>query len=227
MNRFRFVAFALAALVPALQAGAQDAIQDLSPSADIQPVAPLSQTVATGAVLEHPFAVRIVDRSGHPIAGAGVAFFVNTVGPGPGQVDPNPPAGTYGSFAALPAGTNVVRTSADGVAAGPVFLFLIFNLIASQAERARDLKLPIVGAIYAPAIVSYLERQQVTVMEAPADYDAQIRRGDLDVVLVVDEAFAADVAQGKPGGVRLVFDRSRDRARPPLTHGIHQPPASP
>jgi len=121
MNRFRFVAFALAALVPVLQAGAQGAIQDSSPSADIQPVAPLSQTVATGAVLEHPFAVRIVDRSGHPIAGAGVAFFVNTVGPGPGQVDPNPPAGTYGSFAALPAGTNVVLTGADGVAAGPVF----------------------------------------------------------------------------------------------------------
>ena len=65
MKRFRFVAYALAALVPALQAGAQDAIQDSSPSADIQPVAPLSQTVATGAVLEHPFAVRIVDRSGH------------------------------------------------------------------------------------------------------------------------------------------------------------------
>ena len=48
---------------------------------------------------------------------------------------------------------------------------------------------------------------------APADYDAQIRRGDLDVVLIIDEQFAADVAQGKAGSVRLVFDRSRDRAR--------------
>jgi sodium transport system permease protein len=35
-------------------------------------------------------------------------------------------------------------------------------------------------------------------------------------VLVVDRAFAADVAQGKPGSVRLVFDRSRDRARPSI-----------
>ena len=107
-------------------------------------------------------------------------------------------------------------TLLSAICAGPIFLLLIFNLIASQAERARDLKLPIVGAVYAPAIVSYLERQQVTVTQAPADYDAQIRRGDLDVVLVVDEAFAADVAQGKPGGVRLVFDRSRDRARPSI-----------
>ena len=104
-------------------------------------------------------------------------------------------------------------TLLSAICAGPIFLLLIFNLIASQAERARDLKLPIVGAIYAPAVVAFLERQQVTVSEAPADYDAQIRRGDLDVVLIIDDQFAADVAQGKAGSVQLVFDRSRDRAR--------------
>ena len=106
-----------------------------------------------------------------------------------------------------------VVTLLSAMLAGPIFLVLIFNLIASQAERARDLKLPIVGAQYAPAVVAFLERQQVTVSKAPDDYDAQIRRGDLDVVLVIDDNFAADVAQGKPGIVRLVFDRSRDRAR--------------
>ena len=104
-------------------------------------------------------------------------------------------------------------TLLSSILAGPIFLLLIFNLIASQAERARELKLPVVGGVYAPAVVAYLERQQVTVTEAPADYDAQIRRGDLDVVLVVDDQFAADVSQGKAGTVRLVFDRSRDRAR--------------
>src|SRR5678815_2652586 len=106
-----------------------------------------------------------------------------------------------------------VVTLLSAMLAGPIFLILIFNLIASQAERARDLKLPVVGAIYAPAVVAYLERQQVTVSDAPADYDAQIRRGDLDVVLIIDDQFAADVAQGKAGSVQLVFDRSRDRAR--------------
>jgi len=101
----------------------------------------------------------------------------------------------------------------SAILAGPIFLLLIFNLIASQAERARDLRLPVVGAEYAPAVVAFLERQQVTLPKAPDDYDAQIRRGDLDVVLVIDERFAGDVAQGKAGSVRLVFDRSRDRAR--------------
>ncbi|HET7198002.1 MAG TPA: ABC transporter permease, partial [Burkholderiales bacterium] len=107
-------------------------------------------------------------------------------------------------------------TLVSSIAAGPIFLLLIFNLIASQAERARDLTLPIAGAEYAPALVAFLERQQVSVTEAPSDYDAQIRRGDLDVVLIVDDEFGADVARGKPGTVRLVFDRSRDRARPAI-----------
>jgi sodium transport system permease protein len=107
-------------------------------------------------------------------------------------------------------------TLLSAILAGPIFLLLIFNLISSQAERARDLKLAIAGAEYAPAVVAFLERQQVTVSKAPDDYDAQIRRGDLDVVLVIDEGFAADVSQGKPGVVRLVFDRSRDRARPSI-----------
>jgi sodium transport system permease protein len=107
-------------------------------------------------------------------------------------------------------------TLVSSILAGPIFLLLIFNLMASQAERARDLKLAVAGGEYAPAVVAFLERQQVGVSSAPPDYDARIRRGDLDVVLVIDERFAADVAQGKPGTVRLVFDRSRDRARPAI-----------
>ena len=98
-------------------------------------------------------------------------------------------------------------------AAGPIFLMLIFNLIARQADRARELKLPVVGIQHAPALAAFLERNQVTLSPAPADYEAKIRAGDLDVVLVVDEQFAGDVAQGKQGTVRLVSDRSRDRAQ--------------
>jgi sodium transport system permease protein len=107
-------------------------------------------------------------------------------------------------------------TLLSAIAAGPIFLLLIFNLIASQADRARDLKLPIAGREHAPALAAFLERQQVTLTPAPADYEAQIRGGDLDVVLVVDPQFARDVTEGKPAIVRLVFDRSRDRARPSI-----------
>ena len=104
-------------------------------------------------------------------------------------------------------------TLLSSILAGPILLMLIFNLMASQAGRARDLTLPVQGAEHAPAVVAFLERQQVKVMPAPGDYEAAIRRGDLDVVLVVDDGFMHDVAGGRPGRVRLVYDRSRDRAR--------------
>ncbi|MEO8755410.1 MAG: ABC transporter permease, partial [Casimicrobiaceae bacterium] len=97
-------------------------------------------------------------------------------------------------------------------AAGPIFLVLIFNLISNQADRARELKLPAVGLQQAPALAAFLERNQVTLSVAPADYEAKIRAGELDVVLVVDDKFASDVAAGRQGTVRLVSDRSRDRA---------------
>lgn len=102
------------------------------------------------------------------------------------------------------------------VAAGPVFLFLIFNLIARQADRARDIELPAVNIVQAPALADFLARNQVKLVVAPEDYEAKLRAGDLDVVLVVDPDFEADVNAGRQAVVRVVADRSRDRARTPI-----------
>jgi sodium transport system permease protein len=102
----------------------------------------------------------------------------------------------------------------SSVAGGPIFLFLMFHFIASQADRARDITLPVVAREHAPALMSFLEREQVKLVTAPDDYEAKIRRGDLDVTLVVDGEFDRDLEQGRPATVRLVYDRSRDRGRP-------------
>jgi len=104
-------------------------------------------------------------------------------------------------------------TLLTSIAAGPLFLVLILNMAANQAERARELKLPVQGASHAPALMAYLQRQQVTIQQAPADYEARIRAGDLDVALVIDADFESDVGKGNAATVRLVYDRSRDRAR--------------
>ena len=45
----------------------------------------------------------------------------------------------------------MLMTIATAALAGPIFLALIFNMIASQSERARDLRLPVGGAEHAPA----------------------------------------------------------------------------
>jgi sodium transport system permease protein len=99
------------------------------------------------------------------------------------------------------------------IAAGPLLLLLVLNLAANQADKARELRLPVAGREHAPALVAFLEREQVTIVPAPPGFEAAIRAGDLDVVLEIDPAFGADVARGKAGTVRLVYDRSRDRAR--------------
>ncbi len=104
-------------------------------------------------------------------------------------------------------------TLVTAIAAGPVLMLLVLNLVARQADKVRELSLPVAGREHAPALVAFLERQQVTLVPAPANFEEKIRTGDLDVVLEVDPGFAADVAKGKPATVRLVYDRSRDRAR--------------
>lgn len=104
-------------------------------------------------------------------------------------------------------------TLITAMAAGPVLMLLVLNLVARQADKARELSLPILGGEHAPALIAFLERQQVTLTSAPADFEDRIRAGDIDVVLEVDKDFAVDVAKGKAGTVRLAFDRSRDRAR--------------
>jgi sodium transport system permease protein len=107
----------------------------------------------------------------------------------------------------------ILVTLVTAIVAGPVMILLVLNLVARQADKVREMTLPIVGGDRAPALVAFLERQQVTLTPAPADFEDRVRRGDLDIVLEVDAGFAADVAKGKPATVRLVFDRSRDRAR--------------
>jgi sodium transport system permease protein len=107
-------------------------------------------------------------------------------------------------------------TLLTAIAAGPVLMLLVLNLVARQADRVREISLPVVGREHAPALVAFLERQQVTLTPAPADFEERIRTGDLDVVLEIDAAFGSDVAKGRAGTVRLIYDRSRDRARAPI-----------
>jgi len=102
------------------------------------------------------------------------------------------------------------------VAAGPLLLLLVLNLIASQLDRSRELTLPVAGIEHAPALAAFLLRQQVAIVPAPVDYERKLRDGDLDVVVEVDKDFAGDAAAGRAAKLRLLYDRSRDRARPAI-----------
>lgn len=107
----------------------------------------------------------------------------------------------------------ILVTLVSAALAGPIFLLLIFNLFAQQADRARELTLAVRGAEHAGALIAFLERQQVRIVPAPDDFEAKIRGGDLDVVMIVEPTFDEDTRKGRAATVRLVYDRSRDRAR--------------
>ena len=105
-------------------------------------------------------------------------------------------------------------TLVTAIVAGPVLMLLVLNLIARQADKVRELTLPVVGIEHAPALAG--------IPRAPAGHaDAGARRISRRRYEAATStscsrstpAFAADVAQGKPGTVRLAYDRSRDRAR--------------
>ena len=95
------------------------------------------------------------------------------------------------------------------VLSGPLVLLLLFKLISTEIERAETIRLPVIGAAHAPALIAFLERERVKVELAPPDYAAKIKTGELDVVLEIDPEFERDVAAGRAGKVRLYYDDSR------------------
>jgi sodium transport system permease protein len=94
---------------------------------------------------------------------------------------------------------------------GPLVLLLLFKLIATEIERADQLRLPVIGADRAPALIAYLERERVQIEQPPPDFQARIRAGEIEAVLEIDADFERDVAAGRAAKVRLYYDESRQR----------------
>jgi sodium transport system permease protein len=97
---------------------------------------------------------------------------------------------------------------------GPLMMMLLFSVIgrvtADQSER--PLALPVVGAENAPNLVAFLRQAGVEIKPAPADPLGEVRAGNADVVLVIPTTFAADFNAGRPAGVQLILDNSRQSA---------------
>ena len=105
----------------------------------------------------------------------------------------------------------LILTLFGSVISGPLVLLLLFKLISSEIDRAETIKLPVVGAAHAPALIAFLERERVRIDLPPPDFQAKIKTGELDAVLEIDPEFERDVAAGRSGKVRLYYDESRQR----------------
>jgi sodium transport system permease protein len=102
-----------------------------------------------------------------------------------------------------------------GALMGPVVLGFILNRTVDRQRQADEIRLPIVGAENAPALVDWLRQQSgVEILPGPADPEQAVRDQDHDVVVIIASDFAKDFRASKPAAVKVVSDESRQIARP-------------
>jgi sodium transport system permease protein len=99
----------------------------------------------------------------------------------------------------------------------PGIIGVMFMQLASTQRQLEDVKVPVVGAEHAPALIDWLKQQSgVEIVEGPADPQEAVRSRTEEVVLVIPDDFAADFKASKPAQVRLVSDGSSQRSRPKI-----------
>jgi sodium transport system permease protein len=99
--------------------------------------------------------------------------------------------------------------------AGPAVLLIISNLIAGVQERAAKKEVVMAATARAPTLVNFLQRAGATVVEAPADFEAQLKSGTLANGVVLPPAdFEDKLARGATIEVDFRYDDSHDKAQP-------------
>jgi sodium transport system permease protein len=97
---------------------------------------------------------------------------------------------------------------------GPLILggmiMLLGNTLRERAEES--LRLPVLGAENAPNLIAFLEQQDVIVVAAPADPEAAVSAGDINVALVIPFDYGENFSAGETARVQLVFDSTRQSA---------------
>ncbi|NNF50366.1 MAG: ABC transporter permease [Woeseiaceae bacterium] len=115
------------------------------------------------------------------------------------------------------------RTLMSALLMGPIFGPLLFAFVINLSiERSLEnaeqtLELPVIGAQRAPNLVSFLRSRNIDAVGGPADLDAAmeaVKTGEHDVILVIPEDFAEQLAGMTPALVRIVSDQAnRDADR--------------
>ncbi len=101
----------------------------------------------------------------------------------------------------------------SSVLMGPLVLVALSGLMASFESRAEQREVVLAGADQAPTLVNYIARQGFSVKDAPADYEARLRRAELgDPVLVIPAGFELALRQGDAPRLVVVSDSANKRA---------------
>ena len=115
---------------------------------------------------------------------------------------------------------------------GPIFFVMIMNVVITRELNKADqpIKVPVIGAQYAPNMIDALKQQGLVPQPAMADPEMAVRNQDADVVLRIPQNFGKSWRKGETSQVELIYDSSQrdtgssvDRLRRMLeTYGRHQ-----
>jgi sodium transport system permease protein len=95
---------------------------------------------------------------------------------------------------------------------GPLMLIGIFQIV-QNLERERPLSVPVIGAEHAPRLISSLVANGVNILPAPPDPEDLVRKGDADMVLVIESSYAEHYRSAQLARVRLIVDDSRTESQ--------------
>jgi sodium transport system permease protein len=102
---------------------------------------------------------------------------------------------------------------ASSVLMGPLVLWAMSLLYATFETRAESRELWASNLQQAPTLRNYLERQTLSLREAPVDYEAQLKSGRLaHPVLVVPADFESKLREGEPPELEVVSDSANKAA---------------
>ena len=96
-----------------------------------------------------------------------------------------------------------------------VLFGFLFRAFSEQAEQ--ELALHVIGRENAPNLIQFLDQNNVDIIDAPADAEAAVRRGDLAVVLIIPDDYGERFAAGEPAQVQLLVDETSQSSSVPFS----------
>lgn len=94
---------------------------------------------------------------------------------------------------------------------GPFVFMLITNTLLTRELNKADqpIRVPVIGAQYAPNLIEALRQQGLVPLHAIADPEAAVRNRDADAVLRIPQNFGTSWRKGETSQVELIYDSSQ------------------
>jgi sodium transport system permease protein len=103
-------------------------------------------------------------------------------------------------------------TAAISILAGPIILLMIANTLAAFEARSERRIVMVQGLEHSPSLRIHLQRETATIIEAPLDYEKQLKRGALqDPVLIVPLGFEEKWRNSEPVALTIMSNSANSK----------------